>query len=159
MEELAVVPDSMPNQHNTDAGEADVDQDMSWESDTEVPIIPIIDDISMEANCLWEACQPLYPGAKSTKLASTLLLMNICTVHSILNKFMDQLLALLHEHLLPLDNILPSSMYAAKSLTSKVGLDYKHIHACVNGCICTAKYLSEVWSCLVQDIWCVSCCS
>jgi hypothetical protein len=50
------------------------------------------------------------------------MLMNVCQVHGVSNKFVDELLALLHLHLLPRDNCLPSSMYRAKVLTSKVGL-------------------------------------
>jgi hypothetical protein len=134
MEELAALPESMPGQNNHDRGQGGVDNDMGL-GETGAPLVASDDDISMEANYLREACQPLYNGARCTKLASTLLLMNVCTVHGVSNKFMDELLALLHKHLLPKDNLLPPSMYAAKSLTRKVGLDYKHIHACVNGCI------------------------
>jgi hypothetical protein len=73
--------------------------------------------------------------------------MNVCTVHGVSNKFMDELLALLHKHLLPKDNLLPPSMYVAKSLTRKVGLDYKHIHACVNGCILFQKQYETLEAC------------
>ncbi len=65
-------------------------------------------------------------------LALTLLLMNIYKVHNVLNKFADELLALFHRHLLPKVNSLPPSMYATKTLTTKVGLNYQNIHACVN---------------------------
>jgi hypothetical protein len=88
--------------------------------ETGAPSVASDDDISTEANYLREACQPLYNGARCTKLASTLLLMNVCTVHGVSNKFMDELLALLHKHLLPKDNLLPPNMYVAKSLTRKV---------------------------------------
>jgi hypothetical protein len=47
---------------------------------------------------LWEACQPLYNGAMSSMLATTLLLMNVCKVCGVSNKFVDELLALLHKH-------------------------------------------------------------
>ncbi len=60
---------------------------------------------------------------------------------------MDELLALLHKHLLPKDNLLPPSMYAAKSLTRKVGLNCKHIHACVNGCILFRKQYETLEAC------------
>jgi hypothetical protein len=66
-------------------------------------------------------------------LATTFLLMNVCKVHGVSNKFVDELLTLLHKHLLPLDNCLPPTMYATKTLTSKVGLKYNNIDACVNG--------------------------
>ncbi len=71
-------------------------------------MVPIVEDISNEANVLWEACQPLYLGARSTMVASTLLLMNICTVRGVSNKVTKELLALLHRHLLPKDNCLPT---------------------------------------------------
>jgi hypothetical protein len=67
------------------------------------------------------------------KLASTLLLMNVCTIHGVSNKFVDELLTLLHKHLLPKDNLLPPSMYTTKNFARKVNLDYKHIHACAKG--------------------------
>jgi len=146
MEELAALPKSMPNQNNHDRGQGGVDNDMGL-GETGAPSVASDDDISTEANYLREACQPLYNGARCTKLASTLLLMNVCTVHGVSNKFMDELLALLHKHLLPKDNLLPPSMYAAKRLTRKVGLDYKHIHACVNGCILFRKQYSTLEAC------------
>ncbi len=43
-----------------------------------------------------------------------MLLMNVCQVHGVLNKFVNELLALLHLHLLSKDNCLLSSMYQAK---------------------------------------------
>ncbi len=92
-------------------------------------------DIFNEGQYLWEACQPLYSGAKSSMLVATLLLMNVCKVHGVSNKFVDELLALLHKHLLPLDNCLPPTMYVVKTLTSKVGLKYNNIDACVNGSV------------------------
>jgi hypothetical protein len=63
------------------------------------------------------------------------MLMNICKVHGVSNKFVDELLALLRKHLLPLDNCLPPKMYLVKTLTNKVGLKYNNIYACVKGCV------------------------
>jgi hypothetical protein len=82
-----------------------------------------------------KTCRPLYPNARCIVLGSTLLLMNVYTIHGLSNKFVDELLAFPHRHLLPKDNCLLASMYIVKTLTIKVGLDYRHIHACVNGCI------------------------
>jgi hypothetical protein len=107
--------------------------------ETWTPSVASDDDISIEANCLREACQPLYNGVRCTKLTSTLLLMNVCTILGVSNKFMDELLTLFHKHLLSNDNLLPPNMYVIKNLTRKIGLDYKHIHACVNGCILFQK--------------------
>jgi hypothetical protein len=74
---------------------------------------------------LQESCQPLYLGAHSIKLADTMLLMNICTIHGVNNKFVDELLSLLHKHLFPPDNCLPSNMYHAKALIRKLGFNTK----------------------------------
>jgi hypothetical protein len=84
---------------------------------------------------LEEAIQELYEGSQSTKLATTIILMNLCTIHGVSNNFADELFTILHRHLLPEDNILPRNHYVAKSLTSKLGLTYTSIHACGKGCI------------------------
>jgi hypothetical protein len=82
-----------------------------------------------------EAIQELYKGSWSTKLAVTILLMNLCIVHEVSNNFAYELFTILHRHLLPEGNILPRNHYAAKSLTSKLGLTYTSIHACGKGCV------------------------
>jgi hypothetical protein len=84
---------------------------------------------------LEEVIQELYKGSRSTKLAATILLMNLCTVHGVSNNFVDELFTILHRHLLPEGNILPRNQYAAKSLTSKLGLTYTSIYACGKGCV------------------------
>jgi hypothetical protein len=94
-------------------------------------------DSNFDADTLEEALSQLYSGAWSTKLAATILLMNLCTVHGISNSFADELFAILHAHLLPERNGLPKNYHAAKSLIRKLGLSYNSIHACEKGCICT----------------------
>jgi hypothetical protein len=69
---------------------------------------------------LQEACQPLYPCTHSTKLDVITLSMNICIVHGINNKFMDELLSFLHEHLFPPNNCFLSNMYHAIFLFRRV---------------------------------------
>jgi hypothetical protein len=76
---------------------------------------------------LEEAIQELYEGSRNTKLAATILLMNLCTVHGVSNNFVDELFTILHHHLLPEGNRLPKNHYAAKSLTSMLGLTYTSI--------------------------------
>ncbi len=132
MEELSTMPNSMATH-----GDLNAEEDI-WNND-EVLVVDDHDDVASEAQHLRETCQPLYKGAKSSMLEATLLLMNVCMVHGMSNKFVDELLALLHKHLLPLDNCLPPTMYAAKTLTNKVGLNYTNIHACVNGCVLFRK--------------------
>jgi hypothetical protein len=43
-------------------------------------------------------------------LATIMLLMNVCQVHKVKNKFVDELFSLLHLYLLPSDNCLPPNM-------------------------------------------------
>jgi hypothetical protein len=132
MEQLVAILESMPER-----SDLPLDDDGAEANNLEQHEAPIADqdDFSDEANALCEACESLYIGAQSTKLASTMLLMNVCQVHGVSNKFVDEILALLHLHLLPEDNCLRSSMYQAKVLTNKVGLHYNNIHACNNGCV------------------------
>ena len=60
------------------------------------------------------AIEELYHGAKSSVLAATILIMTLCTVHGVSNKFADQLFTLFCEHLLPSENMLPKNLHAAK---------------------------------------------
>jgi hypothetical protein len=113
MEELAVVLESMTGQD-----EGNVEGNIR--DNHEGFVADLDEDIFNEGQYLREACQPLYSGARSSMLATTFQLMNICKVHGVSNKFVDELLTLLHKHLLPLYNYLPPTMYVAKTLTSKV---------------------------------------
>jgi hypothetical protein len=90
--------------------------------------IPSVLDIS-------EACCPLYRRARCSKLLATLIFMNICITHGCSNKFLDELLSLLHMFILHVDNCLPPTMYHAKSLTWKLDMECNIIHACKMGCI------------------------
>jgi hypothetical protein len=84
---------------------------------------------------LEEAIQELYEDSRTTKLAATILLINLCIVHGVSNNFADELFTIQHRHLLPEGNRLPKNHYAAKSLTSKLGLTYTSIYACGKGCV------------------------
>jgi hypothetical protein len=85
----------------------------------------ILDDDVLDAlDVLQEACVPLYEGAHYTKLATTMTPMNMCIVHNCSNKFVNELFSLLHNFLLPMDNILFSNMYFVKTLTQHIGLKY-----------------------------------
>jgi hypothetical protein len=92
---------------------------------------------------LEEAIQELYEGSRSTKLAATILLMNLCTVHRVSNNFADELFTILHRHLLPEGNNLPRNHYAAKSL----GLTYTSIHACGKGCVLFKGEYADIKRC------------
>jgi hypothetical protein len=97
---------------------------------------------------LGDACQLLYLGAWPTKLVATMLLMNVCIVHGVNNKFVDELLSLLHKYLLLLDNCLHANMYHAKTLMHKVRFNYKVIHACPNGCVLFQGVYAKLMACL-----------
>jgi hypothetical protein len=93
------------------------------------------------------ATEELYHGAKSSVLAATILIMTLCTVHGVSNKFADQLFTLFREHLLPSENMLPKNLYAAKGLISKLGLNYNTIHACQSGCVLFRGQYKEATHC------------
>jgi hypothetical protein len=84
---------------------------------------------------LSEAYCPLYLGARCSKLSATLILMNIYITHGCSNKYLDELLSLLHKFIFHVNNCLPPTMYRAKSLTQKLGMECNIIHAWKMGCI------------------------
>jgi hypothetical protein len=90
---------------------------------------------NLDAALLEDAIHELYSGIRCTKLAATILLQNLYTVHGVSNNFTDELFTILHRHLQPEGNILPKNHYAAKSLTSMLGLSYNSIHACGKECV------------------------
>jgi hypothetical protein len=90
---------------------------------------------NLDPYALEEAIKSLYAGARSTKLAATVLLMNLCTVHGVSNCFVDELFTILQGHLLPEENCLPKNYYVVKTLTRNLGLSYNTIHACESGCV------------------------
>jgi hypothetical protein len=94
-----------------------------------------VGDPNFDPNVLEEAIRSLYKGAKSTKLAATVLLVNLCTIHGVSNCFVDELFTILHGHLLPRGNCLLKNYYTATTLTRKLGLSYNSIHACPKGCV------------------------
>ena len=81
------------------------------------------------------SCHPLFRGSSVTKLAAIMLIMTICIMHKVNNKFVDELLYLLHKYILPQRNSLSFNMYHAKVLVEEVGHNYESIHACKNGCV------------------------
>jgi hypothetical protein len=92
-------------------------------------------DANFDPHALEAAVRGLYSGAKSSTLAATILLLNLCTIHGVSNCFVDELFSILHGHILPEINSLPKNYYAAKTMTKKLGLGYNTIHACESGCV------------------------
>ena len=106
------------------------------------------DGSGFDPHILEDAIKPLYRGAKCTKLAGTIFLMNLCIVHGVSNNFSDELFALLHNHLLSSNNSLPKNYYTAKSMTTKLRLSYHSIHAYEKRCILFYCQYAEALCCL-----------
>jgi alkylhydroperoxidase/carboxymuconolactone decarboxylase family protein YurZ len=70
---------------------------------------------------LKHARTPLFAGATTSRLVSTLLLLNCFAVFGVSNAFANELLQLLHI-MLPNDNYLPRSHYEAQKYVVKLGL-------------------------------------
>jgi len=78
---------------------------------------------------------PLYPEPTNfTRLSAVLRLMNLKTINEWTDKSFTDLLQLLKEMLLE-GNILPNPNYEAKKILCPMCMEYKKIHACLNGCI------------------------
>ncbi len=106
VDELVAVPKNMPRTFEGNAEDGPPTNGMGTTNVND-------EDNGVDLVGLQKACQPLYPSAHSTKLTTTMLLMNICIVHGISNKFVDELLSFMHKYLLPPNNCLPSNMYHA----------------------------------------------
>ena len=107
-------------------GRLEMDDAAAGPEDTPLDVVQDLD--LTDVLLLWH---PLYVGASVTKLAATILIMTICTMYGVNNKFVDELLYLLHKYILPRPNSLPTNMYHAKVLVEKVGYSYDNIHACM----------------------------
>jgi hypothetical protein len=124
--------DDTPNMHGRQDGMGDGPCKVG---DTRIPSLL---DLS-------EACCPLYTRAQCSKLSATLILMNICTTHGCSNKFLDELLSLLHKFIFLDDNYLPP--YHAKSLIRKLGMECNIIHGCKMGCILYRGVYADLQEC------------
>jgi hypothetical protein len=104
-------------------------------------------NVQFDSDGLEEAVGGLYEGAKSSTLAATILLLNLCIVHGVSNCFMNELFCILHGHILLDGNSLPRNNYAARTLTRKLGLTYNTIHACESGCVLFRGVLANATEC------------
>ena len=96
---------------------------------------------------LHEAETPLHAGSPLKRLTLTLMLLVWCTTFAIPNNFVDELLKLLKETIVPKDNTLPKSFYEAKCLLMMLGLSYNSIHVCRGGCCLFWKDLEDATRC------------
>jgi len=82
-----------------------------------------------------QATTPVFVGSKTSVVSATIVIMNMCTVFRVSNRFTDELLRYLATDLLPQDNKLPQTHYNARQSIRKLGLNYNNIHACPDGCV------------------------
>ena len=88
-----------------------------------------------DAKALEDAMLMLYNGSLNTKLGATVMLVNLIATHcGFTEKAADDMFATV-KALLPGDNCLPASLYQAKTLTKRLGLDFQNIHGCPTGCV------------------------
>ena len=157
-EAIHVMPD------NRDADD-DETRDGSSEEDCDAPAETTSDDENLE-DLLGQvpaermglnpeidlaATLPLYEGSSLSMLCVTLLIVNCCKTHGVSNMFMNEMLMLLSMSILPRGNCLPKSEYEATKLLRRLGLAYKMIHACPNGCCLFKGDLEDVEKCPVCE--------
>lgn len=66
-------------------------------------------DLNFDPKVLEDAIRELYGGSKCTKLAATIILLNLCSVHKVNNKFVDEFFTFLCFHLLLVNKCLPNN--------------------------------------------------
>lgn len=78
---------------------------------------------------------PLFHDSNLQQLNGLVMLLSIFESFGAPDALTSQVLAFLSVKMLPQPNTLPSSTYEATKLLSKLGLGYRSIHACPNGCV------------------------
>jgi len=107
---------------------------------TEYVDVPEDDDVFVDTmngleDLYRQATTPLYAGLKSSVVSATIIILNMCTVFKVSNRFIDELLRYLSNDLLPVNKKLPSTHYEVRKSIRKLGLNYRNIHACPDGCV------------------------
>ena len=96
---------------------------------------------------LQDAETPLYSGCfKYTKVSAIMGLYRIKVKSGMSENYFDQLIRLIHD-MLPLDNVLPTSIGDVKKFLKLFGFVYDIIHACKNDCILYRKEYADMVSC------------
>ena len=86
-------------------------------------------------NMLESAQQPLYDGCTThSELSATMRLLSIKSEHNISNQCFNDDVHLMQETT-PAPNQISSNFNAVKKKVKELGLDYKSIHCCYNGCM------------------------
>ena len=88
-----------------------------------------------DVKALEDAMRNLFAGSTNSNLGATVMLVNLVATHpGITEKAADDIFATM-KCLLPTDNNLPGSLYQAKALTNRLGLGFRNIDGCPNGCV------------------------
>jgi hypothetical protein len=119
----------------TNVGEDDIDEGTDDEPMGDTETSNLEEEHHNDPRVLEEAMEELYHVTRSSVLAATILIMTLCTIHGVSNKFANQFFTLFGKHLLPSENQLPKNYHATKALIRKLGLNYNTIHACQGGCV------------------------
>ncbi|CAM6122643.1 unnamed protein product [Calypogeia fissa] len=103
------------------------------ERDTEVPQAEGVNEEGLHSDAdLEEVLKPLFTGCKIDLISFVLLFLNIAHNHGFTNGGVSEVLSLLADHTLLDDHCLPRTLYSAKQILRKLGLDYEKIPVCVN---------------------------
>jgi len=92
-------------------------------------------DDDFDFSSMEEAFRKLYERLKCTTSMATILLMNLFVVYSVSNNFVNELLIVMHIHILLDENLLLENYYAVRALMKKLGLTYNSIYACPQSCM------------------------
>ena len=105
-------------------------------------VVDVLDNDDVESDTMdgledlyEQATTPLYSGSKCSVVSATIIIMNMCTVFRVSNRFTDELLRYLSSDLLPVNNKLPNSHYIARRSIRKLSLTYNSVHACPERCV------------------------
>lgn len=74
-----------------------------------------------DPRALEEAIEEVYHEAKSSVLAATILIMTLCMIHGVSNRFANQLFTFFCEHLLPSENHFPKTIMQQKPRSENWG--------------------------------------
>jgi hypothetical protein len=98
-----------------------------------------------------QALRPLYEGINVSIVSITIHLVNMAVIHGVTTEYVNELLKYLGTVLLPRGNMLPRSYYEARNVIKRLGLNYKIIDCCPNGCVLYQKDKQHLDKCPVQS--------
>ena len=104
-----------------------------------------------DAQVLEDAMRHLFTASGNTKLGATMMLVNLVATHSGITERVEDDMFATFKCLLPGENCLSASLYQAKTLTWRLGLDFRNINGCMNGCV-----LFDIEDTKDLD-WCTTC--